>query len=176
MRHLSGGARPSCSLVALEGGAALRGGLPARAGRFSSDLDFSLPPSMTTPLRSGDSSMRSTALTSVHSPTASIVWSVAGTRSPTKTRSLGPNPAGQLHRRSTLGPPPWLVRRPEHSYIVEHCPSPLVDAYRWIAAGASVDLIQNVSARRLPTSTGAALPATWAPDYLVGGPAPGIRA
>jgi predicted nucleotidyltransferase component of viral defense system len=106
LRHLS--ERGVLSLVAFKGGTALRKVYAGAAGRFSTDLDFSvatLDDDPATVIRLFVDEIDGTRL----GPFTYGIDNRRGRYAITYQSELGPDPAGQLQSKIDVGPPPWLV-------------------------------------------------------------------
>jgi predicted nucleotidyltransferase component of viral defense system len=106
LRHLS--ERGVLTLVAFKGGTALRKVYAGAAGRFSTDLDFSvatLDDDPATVIRLFVDEIDGTHL----GPFTYGIDNRRGRYAITYQSELGPDPGGQLQSKIDVGPPPWLV-------------------------------------------------------------------
>jgi predicted nucleotidyltransferase component of viral defense system len=106
LRHLS--ERGVLTLVAFKGGTALRKAYAGGAGRFSTDLDFSVAtldddPASVTQLLVGE--IDGTRL----GPFTYDIEDRRGRHTIIYRSELGPDPTGQLQSKIDIGPPPWLA-------------------------------------------------------------------
>ena len=106
LRHLS--ERGVLTLVAFKGGTALRKAYAGGAGRFSTDLDFSVAtldddPASVTQLLVGE--IDGTRL----GPFTYDIEDRRGRHTIIYRSELGPDPTGQLRSKIDIGPPPWLA-------------------------------------------------------------------
>ena len=106
LRHLS--ERGVLTLVAFKGGTALRKAYAGAAGRFSTDLDFSVAtfdddPASVTQLLVGE--IDGTRL----GPFTYDIEDRRGRHTIIYRSELGPDPTGQLQSKIDIGPPPWLA-------------------------------------------------------------------
>lgn len=128
------------TLVAFKGGTALRKVYAGAAGRFSTDLDFSVAA-----LDDDPSSVIALLIGAIDGTTLGPFTYRVDTRRDRYTivfhSELGPDPAGPLRSQIDVGPPPWLPPT-ERSWV----PVPVHDRYGGPLPGLPiVELAENIA-------------------------------